>query len=449
MPDFPSITPLTKKTIQPAEDSLKTIQYEKQLINKIIGSTKEDQVFLFDHLVPMEVDISRLDIGPQIKGDFFDSPDSENTENVGKGSLEGGSKINKSTGFETAGGKKILKPSLHNSNSNNLNQNTYNKISSGNKADLEGYEIPSKIDTPELRNLLKQNPSYLTLLPSIIDPSINNKTEKNNKISGLKNVKQILQEIIVWPLQNPELFINLRKPPKGLLLFGPPGTGKTMLGRFVATEVDAVFFSISASSLLSKYIGDSEKAVRGLFTIANLFRSVIFIDEIDSILSSRSEGEHEASRRVKTEFLVQMEGIAQSNVLVIGATNRPQEIDEAARRRLVKRVYVPLPDLEARVGIISSLIDGVDHCLTAKDVEEVAVLLDGYSGSDTFNLCREAAMEPIRELMNSMRKEGTEQKSPREVRKQDFRLAMNQIRKSVSQKDLKDYEVWNEAYGSL
>ncbi|GJW22316.1 P-loop containing nucleoside triphosphate hydrolase superfamily protein, partial [Tanacetum coccineum] len=134
----------------------------------------------------------------------------------------------------------------------------------------------------------------------------------------------------------------------GLLLFGPPGTGKTMIGKAIAGEAKATFFHISASSLTSKWIGEGEKLVRALFEVASCYQpAVIFVDEIDSLLSKRkSEGEHEANRRrLKTQLLIEMEGCDSVNdqVLLIGATNRPQDLDEAARRRLTKRLYIPLP----------------------------------------------------------------------------------------------------------
>lgn len=167
-------------------------------------------------------------------------------------------------------------------------------------------------------------------------------------IAGLEVAKSIIKETIVWPMLRPNYFKGLLSPARGILLFGPPGNGKTLIGKCIASKSKSTFFSISASSLTSKWVGDGEKMVRALFTIAAVHQpSVVFIDEIDSLLSQRSESEHESSRRIKTEFLVQLDGAGTKNderILVIGATNRPQELDDAARRRLVKRLYIPLPE---------------------------------------------------------------------------------------------------------
>jgi len=150
----------------------------------------------------------------------------------------------------------------------------------------------------------------------------------------------------------PDIFTGLRAPPKGLLLFGPPGTGKTMLGKAIASETNSTFFSISASSLTSKWVGEGEKMVRTLFAMANVKQpAIIFLDEIDSLLCSRSQKDNEGSRRIKTEFFVQLDGTRTNEsdrILVIGATNRPYELDDAVRRRFVKRLYIPLPNIEGR-----------------------------------------------------------------------------------------------------
>lgn len=219
-------------------------------------------------------------------------------------------------------------------------------------------------------------------------------------VAGLDIAKNALKEAVVYPFLRPDLFMGLREPARGMLLFGPPGTGKTMLARAVATESRSTFFSISASSLTSKYLGESEKLVRALFSLAKaLAPSIIFVDEIDSLLSSRSgSGEHEATRRIKTEFLIQWSDLQRaaagreqsekekergdaSRVLVLAATNLPWAIDEAARRRFVRRQYIPLPEDETRATQLRTLLGHQKHSLDKHDIQRLVELTDGGSHS--------------------------------------------------------------------
>ncbi|OAQ29658.1 AAA-domain-containing protein [Linnemannia elongata AG-77] len=269
-------------------------------------------------------------------------------------------------------------------------------------------------------------------------------------IAGLTFAKQALKEIVILPALRPELFTGLRAPAKGVLLFGPPGTGKTMLAKAVAQESKATFFSISASSLTSKFVGESEKLVRTLFAIAHeLQPSVIFIDEVDSILTERSESEHEASRRLKTEFLLQFDGAGSNpadRVLVMGATNRPQELDEAARRRFVKRIYIPLPEADTRRNLLTKLLSGQDFRLSSGEMQTLVRQTEGYSGSDLTALAQDAALGPLRSLGETLLDTPADQVRP--IQYQDFVQAIQTIRPSVSPQSLMAFEEWNREYGA-
>ncbi|XP_033328263.1 spastin isoform X2 [Megalopta genalis] len=271
-------------------------------------------------------------------------------------------------------------------------------------------------------------------------------------IAGQETAKQALQEMVILPSLRPELFTGLRTPARGLLLFGPPGNGKTLLARAVATQCNATFFSISAASLMSKYVGEGEKLVRALFAIAReLQPSVIFIDEVDSLLSERKDNEHEASRRLKTEFLVEFDGLPcnpEERVLVMAATNRPQELDEAALRRFTKRVYVTLPDLRTRIILLKRLLAKHNGPLTPEELNDMAILTEGYSGSDLTGLAKDAALGPIRELNPDQVKE-LDLNSVRNITMQDFRDSLKRIRRSVSPASLAAYEKWSLEYGDV
>lgn len=269
-------------------------------------------------------------------------------------------------------------------------------------------------------------------------------------IAGLEFAKATIKEIVVWPMLRPDIFTGLRGPPKGILLFGPPGTGKTLIGKCIACQSGATFFSISASSLTSKWVGEGEKMVRALFAIARCHQpAVIFIDEIDSLLSQRTDGEHDSSRRIKTEFLVQLDGAAtaaEDRVLVVGATNRPQEIDEAARRRLAKRLYIPLPEAAGRLHIVANLMAKEKNQLREQELSSVVAATRGFSGADMTQLCREAALGPIRSIrFGDITTVTTEQVRP--IVFSDFQEALNSVRPSVSPADLQLFEQWNETFG--
>ncbi|SCW03600.1 LAFE_0G14048g1_1 [Lachancea fermentati] len=279
-------------------------------------------------------------------------------------------------------------------------------------------------------------------------------------IAGLNNAKNSLKETVVYPFLRPDLFKGLREPISGMLLFGPPGTGKSMIAKAVATESRSTFFSISASSLLSKYLGESEKLVRALFYLAKrLSPSIIFVDEIDSLLTSRSDNENESSRRIKTEVLIQWSSLSSATardkeesdaesgrVLVLAATNLPWAIDEAARRRFSRRLYIPLPEYETRLIHLKKLLSHQKNSLSSTDFEIIASLTEGYSGSDITALAKEAAMEPIRELGDKLI--DVDFSKIRGICVGDFEKAMLTIKKSVSPDSLQKFEAWAAGFGS-
>jgi len=292
------------------------------------------------------------------------------------------------------------------------------------------------------------------------------------------------------PLQRPELFRkgNLTKPCKGILLFGPPGTGKTMLAKAVATESGANFISISMASIGSKWFGEGEKYSRAVFTLASkISPCVIFIDEVDCILGRReNHGEHEAMRKIKNELMMMWDGLKtkqNERVLVLAATNRPFDLDEAVLRRLPRRLLVDLPDTENRLKILKVILKNEDLSGSV-DLNEIAKMTEGYSGSDLNSLCIAAAYQPIREFLKKEKKQQDtttnttnttnnnekqadnkntsphpvateinpeERETPplREMIMSDFVNAMKEISASVSENAhaIAELRKWNELYG--
>ncbi|CRL04887.1 CLUMA_CG017938, isoform A [Clunio marinus] len=314
------------------------------------------------------------------------------------------------------------------------------------KMEIDNENEAEMVDDPRLKGI---EPKILdSIKREVIDTT---KKVQWSDIAGLIKAKQTIQEAVVLPLLRPEIFQGLRTIPKGILLFGPPGTGKTLIGKCVATHARATFFSISASSLTSKWIGEGEKMVKALFLYARVKQpSVIFIDEIDSLLSKRSESEHESSRRMKTEFLVQLDGAHTNDkdrILLIGATNRPQELDDAARRRFTRRLYIPLPEFQARHELLVNLVSMNDNNLSDYDINEITNSTEGYSGADIKELCSEASMQPIRELSQTQILDITISKI-RAMNINDFRRSLKHVKASVSMEDLQQYIDWNERFGS-
>ncbi|KAG8176554.1 hypothetical protein JTE90_010766 [Oedothorax gibbosus] len=307
------------------------------------------------------------------------------------------------------------------------------------KFDGSGYDR----DLVEMleRDILQKNPSV-----------------RWDDIADLEDAKKLLEEAVVLPMYMPDFFKGIRRPWKGVLMVGPPGTGKTMLAKAVATECKTTFFNVSSSTLTSKYRGESEKLVRLLFEMARFYApSTIFIDEIDSLCSRRgTDSEHEASRRVKSELLIQMEGITSTDdpskvVMVLAATNFPWDIDEALRRRLEKRIYIPLPNATGREALLKINLRDLEVSPDL-DLEEIANSLDGYSGADITNVCRDASMMGMRRKIAGLTPDEirtlTKEELEPPVSPEDFREAAKKINKSVSKEDLEKYEKWMAEFGS-
>ncbi|CAI9779962.1 unnamed protein product [Fraxinus pennsylvanica] len=282
-------------------------------------------------------------------------------------------------------------------------------------------------------------------------------------VAGLSEAKRLLEEAVVLPLWMPEYFQGIRRPWKGVLMFGPPGTGKTLLAKAVATECGTTFFNVSSATLASKWRGESERMVRCLFDLARAHApSTIFIDEIDSLCNARgASGEHESSRRVKSELLVQVDGVNASAtnedgtrkiVMVLAATNFPWDIDEALRRRLEKRIYIPLPNFESRKALIKINLKTVEMAPDV-DIDEVARKTQGYSGDDLTNVCRDASLNGMRRKIAGKTRDEIKNMSKDEISNDpvamcDFLEALTKVQPSVSAADIEKHEKWSAEFGS-
>ncbi|KAJ8533546.1 hypothetical protein K7X08_006870 [Anisodus acutangulus] len=334
----------------------------------------------------------------------------------------------------------------------------YNQANNGSSAHSNGVSSAGGTEKPQ-RSLLPpfESAEMRALGESLIRDIIRGSPDvKWESIKGLENAKRLLKEAVVMPIKYPKYFTGLLSPWKGILLFGPPGTGKTMLAKAVATECNTTFFNISASSVVSKWRGDSEKLIKVLFDLARHHApSTIFLDEIDAIISQRGEArsEHEASRRLKTELLIQMDGLTRTDelVFVLAATNLPWELDAAMLRRLEKRILVPLPVPEARRAMFKELLSSTPEEETLP-YDLLVEKTEGFSGSDIRLLCKEAAMQPLRRLIAQLEEKQEvvpEDELPKvgQVTERDIEMALKNTRPSAHLHAHR-YDKFNSDYGS-
>ncbi|KIW89499.1 uncharacterized protein Z519_09655 [Cladophialophora bantiana CBS 173.52] len=298
-------------------------------------------------------------------------------------------------------------------------------------------------------------------------------------VAGLEGAKEALKEAVILPIKFPHLFQGKRQPWKGILLYGPPGTGKSYLAKAVATEANSTFFSVSSSDLVSKWMGESERLVKQLFNMARENKpAIIFIDEVDALCGPRGEGESEASRRIKTELLVQMDGVGKDSrgVLILGATNIPWQLDAAIRRRFQRRVHISLPDKPARMRMFELAVGDTKCEMTQADYKALADLSEGYSGSDISIAVQDALMQPVRKIQTAthykkVMVDGVEKLTPCSpgdpgakemtwvdidseqlleppLTVKDFIRAIKASRPTVSADDLKKNADWTSEFGS-
>ncbi|KAL8141602.1 hypothetical protein V2J09_014634 [Rumex salicifolius] len=327
----------------------------------------------------------------------------------------------------------------------------------------------SSVPVPKVPEIPPDNEFEKRIRPEVIPA--NEISVTFSDIGALEDIKENLQELVMLPLRRPDLFHGgLLKPCRGILLFGPPGTGKTMLAKAIAKEAGASFINVSMSTITSKWFGEDEKNVRALFTLASkVSPTIIFVDEVDSMLGQRSKvGEHEAMRKIKNEFMSHWDGLTTKpgeRILVLAATNRPFDLDEAIIRRFERRIMIGLPSVENREMILKTLL-AKEKVEDGLDFKEIARMTEGYSGSDLKNLCTTAAYRPVRELIKQERlKDMAEERAEkgqisddesdkrviklRTLNMEDFREAKNQVAASFSSEGMTMNELkqWNDLYG--
>ena len=313
-----------------------------------------------------------------------------------------------------------------------------------------GFEEPKKYE-PIVKEAQREDRSQIDL--SIESLVVSQKPDtKWEDIGNLLDAKTEIKEAIILPfIKEKPSFV---KSTKTILLYGPPGTGKTLLAKAASRTLDATFFEAQAPTLLSKYYGESSKLFSAMFSRARERQpSIVFMDEIDSVALSRSSDIHEATRKVIGELLSELDGFNTKKgdkVVFIGATNRPWDLDEALLSRFERKVYVPLPDMEARKSIFQIHTTGVE--MDGISLSGLASRTENFSGRDIANVCREAIMAMIRdqnpklEGLDSIDLPGYSLKY-RKLSADDFESAFEKIKKPITQQDLEKFEKWKEEFG--